>query len=47
MLDIAKWLVCLDSLVYGKVTLHLPVIVCLKAPVHHTVAKTIEGILMV
>jgi hypothetical protein len=36
-----------DSLVYGMVTLHLPIIICLKASVHHTVAKSIEGILVV
>jgi hypothetical protein len=44
ILDIAKWLVCLDSLVYGMVTLHLSVIVHLKASVHHIVAKSIEEI---
>jgi hypothetical protein len=47
ILDIAKRLVCLDSLVYGKVTLHLLVIVHRKASVHHTMAKSIEGIPMV
>jgi hypothetical protein len=44
ILDIAKQLVCLDSPVYGKVTLHLPVIVHRKASVHHTMAKSIEEI---
>jgi hypothetical protein len=44
ILDIAKWLGCLDSPVYSKVTLHLPVVVRLKASVHHTVAKSIKGI---
>jgi hypothetical protein len=44
ILDIAKWLICLDSLIYGNVTLHLPVIVHCKASVHHTMAKSIEGI---
>jgi hypothetical protein len=44
ILDIANSLVCLDSLVYGKVTLQLPVIVCLKASVQHIVAKSVEGI---
>jgi hypothetical protein len=47
ILDIAKQLVYLDSLIYGKVTLHLPVVVCLKAFVYHTVAKSIEEIPMV
>jgi hypothetical protein len=44
ILDIAKWLVYLDSMIYGKVALHLPVIVRIKAFVHHTVAKSIEEI---
>jgi hypothetical protein len=44
ILDIAKWLVCIDSSIYGKVTLHLPVIIRLKASIHHTAAKSIEGI---
>jgi hypothetical protein len=44
ILDIAKWLVHLDSLIYGKVTLHLPIIVRIKASVYHTVAKSIEEI---
>jgi hypothetical protein len=47
ILDIAKRLVCIDSTIYGKVTLHLPVVVHLKASIHHTVAKSIEEILMV
>jgi hypothetical protein len=47
ILDIAKQLVYLDSLIYGKVTLHLLVIVHIKASVHHTVAKSIEEIPMV
>jgi hypothetical protein len=47
ILDIAKRLVCLHPLVYGKATLHLLVIVHLKASVHHTMAKNIEGIPMV
>jgi hypothetical protein len=47
ILDIAKWLVYLDSLIYGKVALHLPVIVHIEASVHHTVAKSIEEIPMV
>jgi hypothetical protein len=45
ILDIAKRLV--DSLICGKVGLHLPVVVRIKASVHHTVAKSIEEILMV
>jgi hypothetical protein len=47
ILDIAKHLVCIDSLIYGKVTLHLLVIIHLKASIHHTVAKSIEEIPMV
>jgi hypothetical protein len=47
ILDITKWLVYLDSLIYGKVVLHLLVIVHIKASVHHTVAKSIEEIPMV
>jgi hypothetical protein len=47
ILDIAKQLVCIDSPLYGKVTLHLPVIIHLKASLHHIVAKSIEEILMV
>jgi hypothetical protein len=42
ILDIAKRLVYLDSLIYGKVALHLPVIVHIKASMHHTEAKNIE-----
>jgi hypothetical protein len=44
ILDIAKWLVCLDSLIYGKVTLLLSVVVHLKSSLHQTVAKGIEKI---
>jgi hypothetical protein len=47
ILDIAKWLVYLDSLIYGKVTLHLPVVVHLEAVIHHTMARNIEEIPMV
>jgi hypothetical protein len=32
ILDIAKWLICLDSTVYGKVTLHILAVVRLKHP---------------
>jgi hypothetical protein len=37
ILDIAKRLVYLDSPIYGRVVLHLPVIVHIEASVHHTV----------
>jgi hypothetical protein len=47
ILDIAKQLVYLDSLIYGKVALHLLVIVSIKAHVHHIVEKSIEEIPMV
>jgi hypothetical protein len=39
--------VYLDSPIYGKVTLHLPVVVHLKASIHHTVANNIKEIPMV
>jgi hypothetical protein len=44
ILDIAKQLVRLDSLIYGKITLCLPVVVCIEASVHHAVGKGIEEI---
>jgi hypothetical protein len=44
ILDIAKQLVYLDSPIYGKVALHLLVIVRIKASVHQIVAKSIEEI---
>jgi hypothetical protein len=44
ILDIAKRLVRLDSPIYGKVTLRLPIVVYIEASVHHTVAKSIEEI---
>jgi hypothetical protein len=47
ILDIARRLVYLDSPIYGMVTLHLLVVVRLKASIHHTVAKNIEKILVV
>jgi hypothetical protein len=47
MLDIDKWLVYLDSSIYGKVILHLPVIVRIRVSMHHIVAKSIEEILIV
>jgi hypothetical protein len=46
-MDIAKRLLCLDSPIYDKVTLHLLVVVHRKASVHHTMAKSIEEIPMV
>jgi hypothetical protein len=47
ILDIVRRLVYLDSLIYGRVTLHLPVLIHLKASIHHTVTKNIEEIPMV
>jgi hypothetical protein len=47
ILDIAKQLVYLDSLIYGKVAIHHPVVVRIKASVHHNVRKSMEEILMV
>jgi hypothetical protein len=47
ILDIAKRLVRLDSPIYGKVTLRLPVVVCIEASVHHTMTKSIEEIPMI
>jgi hypothetical protein len=44
IMDIARWLVYLDSPIYGKVALHLLVIVHIKASVHHTMSKSIEEI---
>jgi hypothetical protein len=44
ILDIARRLVYLDSPIYDMVTLHLPVVVCLKASIHHVVANNIEEI---
>jgi hypothetical protein len=44
ILDIAKQLVYLDSMIYGKVTLDLTVVVCIKASVHHTMEKSVEEI---
>jgi hypothetical protein len=37
ILDISACLVYLKSLMYGKVMLHLPAVVRLKAMLHHTV----------
>jgi hypothetical protein len=44
MLDISMWLVHLNSLVYGKVTLHLPAMSHIKASLHHVVERKIEEI---
>jgi hypothetical protein len=44
ILDIPQRLVWLDSPIYGKVTLCLPVVVCIEASVHHAMAKSIEEI---
>jgi hypothetical protein len=43
-LDIAAWLVHLNSPVYGKVTLHLPAISHIKAPLHHVAKPKLEDI---
>jgi hypothetical protein len=47
IMDIAKWLVYLDSPIYDNVVLHLPVTVRIKASMHHTVVESIEEIPMV
>jgi hypothetical protein len=44
ILDISTRLVHLNSPVYGKVTLHLPVISRIKASLHHVVERTLEDI---
>jgi hypothetical protein len=44
ILDISARLVHLNSLVYGKVTLHLPAVARLKAALHHTMGKSLEEI---
>jgi hypothetical protein len=44
VLDIASRLVHLDSPVYGKVILHLPVISRIKASLHHIVELKLEDI---
>jgi hypothetical protein len=44
VLDIAARIVHLSSPVYGNVTLHLPVISCIKASLHHVVEKRLEEI---
>jgi hypothetical protein len=44
VLDISTRLVHLNSPVYGKVTLHLPVISHIKASLHHVVERRLEDI---
>jgi hypothetical protein len=44
ILDIASYLVHLDTLVYGKVILHLLVISRIKASLHHVVEQKLEDI---
>jgi hypothetical protein len=44
ILDITKWLVYLDSSIYGKVALHLPDVVHIEVSMHHTMARSIEEI---
>jgi hypothetical protein len=44
VLDIVGRLVHLDSPVYGKVILHLPVISCIKASLHHVIELKLEDI---
>jgi hypothetical protein len=47
VLDISVRLVHLNSPVYGKVTLHLPVISRIKASLHHVVERRLEDIYVV
>jgi hypothetical protein len=44
VLDIASQWVHLDSLVYGKVILHLPAVSHIKASLHHVVELKLEDI---
>jgi hypothetical protein len=44
ILYIVARLVHLNSLVHGKVTLHLPAVSCIKSSLHHMVEKKIEEI---
>jgi hypothetical protein len=44
ILDVAARLVHLCSPMYGKVTLHLPMIACIKASLHHMVELKLEDI---
>jgi hypothetical protein len=43
-LDISAWLVHLNSPMYRKVTQHLPMISCIKAPLHHVAELKLEDI---
>jgi hypothetical protein len=47
VLDIGGQLVHLDSPMYGKVILHLSVIPCIKASLHHMIELKLEDILVV
>jgi hypothetical protein len=47
VLDIVTRLVHLNSPVYGKVTLPLPAVSCIKASLHHVVEKKLEEIHLV
>jgi hypothetical protein len=47
VLDISARLVHLNSLVYGKVTLHLPTISRIRASLHHVVERRLEDIYVV
>jgi hypothetical protein len=42
ILDISVRLVCMNSLMYGKVTLHVSAISHIKASLHHMVERKIE-----
>jgi hypothetical protein len=44
VLDIAGQLVHLNSLMYGKVILHLPAVSRIKVSLHHLVELKLEGI---
>jgi hypothetical protein len=47
ILDISTRLVQLNSPMYGKVTLHLPTISCIKASLHHVVERKLQDIQVV
>jgi ABC-type siderophore export system fused ATPase/permease subunit len=44
VLDIAGRLIHLDSPMYGKIILHLPVISCIKVSLHHVAELKLEDI---
>jgi hypothetical protein len=44
ILDISVRLVQLNSTVYGKVTLHLPMVSRIKASLHHVVERKLQDI---